>query len=89
MMQELHGIGNNLNQIAAKARLNALDVHMTRTVAKLDETSKAITAVNILPPMLMTLMATSIWQVKLARQGGDLAENPEKTANLKILRRPN
>ena len=51
MMRELHGIGNNLNQIAAKAHtLNALDVQRyDENCRKLDEAVKAITAAVILP----------------------------------------
>ena len=51
MMRELHGIGNNLNQIAAKAHtLNALDVQRyDENCRKLDEAVKTITAAVILP----------------------------------------
>ena len=51
MMRELHGIGNNLNQIAAKAHtLNALDVQRyDENCRKLDEAIKTITAAVILP----------------------------------------
>ena len=51
MMRELHGIGKNLNQIAAKAHtLNALDVQRyDENCRKLDEAVKAITAAVILP----------------------------------------
>lgn len=51
MMRELHGIGNNLNQIAAKAHtLNALDVQRyNENCRNLDEAVKAITAAVILP----------------------------------------
>lgn len=51
MMRELHGIGNNLNQIAAKAHtLNALDVQRyDENCRKLDDAVKAITAAVILP----------------------------------------
>ena len=44
MMRELHGIGNNLNQIAAKAHtLNALDVHgTTRTAASWTRLSRRL-----------------------------------------------
>ena len=51
MMRELHGISNNLNQIAAKAHtLNALDVQRyDENCRKLDEAVKAITAAVILP----------------------------------------
>lgn len=44
MMRELHGIGNNLNQIAAKAHtLNALDVQRyDENCRKLDEAIKTI-----------------------------------------------
>ena len=51
MMQELHGIGNNLNQIAAKAHtLNALDVQRyDENCRKLDDAVKTITAAVILP----------------------------------------
>ena len=49
--RELHGIGNNLNQIAAKAHtLNALDVQRyDENCRKLDEAVKTITAAVILP----------------------------------------
>ena len=51
MMRELHGIGKNLNQIAAKAHtLNALDVQRyDENCRKLDEAIKTITAAVILP----------------------------------------
>ena len=51
MMRELHGIGKNLNQIAAKAHtLNALDVQRyDENCRKLDEAVKTITAAVILP----------------------------------------
>ena len=51
MKRELHGIGNNLNQIAAKAHtLNALDVQRyDENCRKLDEAIKTITAAVILP----------------------------------------
>ena len=51
MMRELHGIGNNLNQIAAKAHtLNALDVQRyDENCRKLDEAIKTITAAVMLP----------------------------------------
>lgn len=51
MMRELHGIGNNLNQIAAKAHtLNVLDVQRyDENCRKLDEAVKTITAAVILP----------------------------------------
>ena len=51
MMRELHGIDNNLNQIAAKAHtLNALDVQRyDENCCKLDDAVKAITAAVILP----------------------------------------
>ena len=51
MMRELHGIGNNRNQIAAKANtLNALDVQRyDENCRKLDEAIKTITAAVILP----------------------------------------
>ena len=51
MMRELHGICNNLNQIAVKAHtLNALDVQRyDENCRKLDEAIKTITAAVILP----------------------------------------
>ena len=51
MMRELHGIGNNLNQIAVKAHtLNVLDVQRyDENCRKLDEAIKTITAAVILP----------------------------------------
>ena len=51
MMRELHGIGNNLNQIAAKVHtLNALDVQRyDENCRKLDDAVKAITTAVILP----------------------------------------
>ena len=49
--KELHGIGNNLNQIAAKAHtLNALDVQRyDENCRKLDDAVKTITVAVILP----------------------------------------
>ena len=49
--RELHGIGNNLNQIAAKAHtLNALNVQRyDENCRKLDDAVKTITAAVILP----------------------------------------
>ena len=51
MMRELHGIGNNLNQIAAKAHtLNALDVQRyDEACRKIDTAVKKITEAVILP----------------------------------------
>ena len=51
MMRELHGIGNNLNQIAVKAHtLNVLDVQRyDEACRKLDVAVKKITEAVILP----------------------------------------
>lgn len=51
MMRELHGIGNNLNQIAQKAHiLNVLDVQRyDETVWRFEKAVKAITNAVILP----------------------------------------
>lgn len=51
MMRELHGIGNNLNQIAVKAHtLNVMDVQRyDEACRKLDAVIKEITAAVILP----------------------------------------
>lgn len=51
MMRELHGIGNNLNQIAQKAHiLNVLDVQRyDETVRRFEKAVKAITNAVILP----------------------------------------
>lgn len=51
MMRELHGIGNNLNQIAVKAHtLNVLDVQRyDETCRKIDTAIKKITEAVILP----------------------------------------
>ena len=51
MMRELHGIGNNLNQIAVKAHtLNVLDVQRyDEACRKIDTAIKKITEAVILP----------------------------------------
>lgn len=51
MMRELHGIGNNLNQIAQKAHtLNVMDVQRYDAACrKLDDAIRAITEAVILP----------------------------------------
>ena len=51
MMRELHGIGNNLNQIAVKAHtLNVLDVQRyDEACRKIDTAVKKITEAVILP----------------------------------------
>lgn len=51
MMRELHGIGNNLNQIAVKAHtLNVLDVQRyDEACRKVDTAIKKITEAVILP----------------------------------------
>ena len=51
MMRELHGIGNNLNQIAVKAHtLNVLDVQRyDEACRKIDMAIKKITEAAILP----------------------------------------
>lgn len=51
MMKELHGIGNNLNQIAQKAHvLNVIDVQRyDRDMRKFQETVRLITEAVILP----------------------------------------
>ena len=51
MMRELHGIGNNLNQIAQKAHtLNVMDVQRYDDACrKLDDAIRAITEAVILP----------------------------------------
>lgn len=51
MMKELHGIGNNLNQIAQKAHvLNVIDVQRyDRDMRKFEETVRLITEAVILP----------------------------------------
>lgn len=51
MMRELHGIGNNLNQIAQKAHiLNVLDVQRyDETVRRFEKAVKSITNAVILP----------------------------------------
>ena len=51
MMQELHAIGNNLNQIARKAHvLNVIDVQVyDKTVKELEQTVKKITDAVVLP----------------------------------------
>ena len=54
MMRELHGIGNNLNQIAQKAHtLNVMDVQRYDAACrKLDDAIRAITEAVILPEKL-------------------------------------
>lgn len=54
MMRELHGIGNNLNQIAQKAHiLNVLDVQRyDETVRRFEKSVKEITNAVILPRTL-------------------------------------
>lgn len=54
MMRELHGIGNNLNQIAQKAHtLNVMDVQRyDAACGKLDDAIRAITEAVILPEKL-------------------------------------
>ena len=56
MMRELHGIGNNLNQIAVKAHtLNVLDVQRyDEACRKLDVAVKKITEAVILPRSIET-----------------------------------
>ena len=56
MMRELHGIGNNLNQIAVKAHtLNVLDVQRyDEACRKLDVAIKKITEAVILPRSIET-----------------------------------
>ena len=51
MMRELHGIGNNLNQIAVKTHtLNVLDVQRyDEACRKIDTAVKKITEAVILP----------------------------------------
>jgi hypothetical protein len=51
MMRELHGIGNNLNQIAQKAHiLNVVDVkRYDEAVRRFEKSVKEITAAVILP----------------------------------------
>ena len=51
MMQELHAIGNNLNQIARKAHvLNVIDVQVyDKTVKELEQSLKKITDAVVLP----------------------------------------
>ena len=54
MMRELHGIGNNLNQIAQKAHtLNVMDVQRYDDACrKLDDAIRAVTEAVILPEKL-------------------------------------
>lgn len=54
MMRELHGIGNNLNQIAQKAHtLNVMDVQRYDAACrKLDDAIRTITEAVILPQPL-------------------------------------
>lgn len=56
MMRELHGIGNNLNQIAVKAHtLNVLDVQRyDKACRKIDTAIKKITEAVILPRPVQT-----------------------------------
>ena len=54
MMRDLHGIGNNLNQIAQKAHtLNVMDVQRYDDACrKLDDAIRAVTEAVILPEKL-------------------------------------
>ena len=92
MMRELHGIGNNLNQIAVKAHtLNVLDVQRyDEACRKIDTAVKKITEAVILPRPMESRYGDNFNLAceRLARQGGDLCGEPRKDGKPEILRRP-